>query len=541
MRVKRPRSGFEMVFLSVEEHGSDRDLKQWLTNHRLLPVRHAYMKQMVDFMNSYLATVQDRLPITERKSRFGWSTYKAPEDEEARRCFVSGELMYTPSGPVRVTLDERAAAMARKELTVAGDLETWKQVPRMYRVLDQKEGQLFMCAAFAAPLMRFGAGVAENLVMSLWDTKGGKGKSTLLRAVNTVWGHPKNLTCSKTDTLSARYQTLGVRRNLPMCMDELTNMSDDEMSAFLYDVANGMEKRKSKSSGAALLDTGQWETVTMITSNRSVHELMRGRSAQTTAESMRVVEVECKFANHSRTRLGAYIDDCAALMDQHHGLAGPVFIDHCLRTPGLLEDVASRVREWDAAHRVTANERFWTYGLGTILEAGRVAVALGLLDYDMDALEKWVVTVLLPELRKSINQAYVSAVGHLADFLNDRVADTLVVQSADRDPKSLESIDPLTDPYVKSRPNRKLHARLEMEEELMYVSARVFDEWCAARRVSPKEVVRELAELKLCRKEKVKYNLARNVPVLGGRVTVCYVLSTAADGPLGDLVKIPDG
>jgi hypothetical protein len=538
MRVRRPRSGLETVYLSVDDHGSDADMKKWLFNHRLKPVKHGHLGRMVEFMNSYLARLQDSLPITERKSRFGWSRYKAAGRDEVRRGFVVGDVMYTPDGPTRVALDDRSAKMAARELQTAGDLETWKLIPRMYRVLDQKEAQLFMCAAFAAPLMRTGAGVAENLVLSMWDSKGGKGKSTLLRAVNTVWGHPKNLTCSKTDTLSARYQTLGVRRNLPMCMDELTNMPDEDMSSFLYDVANGMEKRKSMSSGTALADTGQWETVTMITSNRSVHELMRSRSAQTTAETMRVVEVECRFANHARTELGGYVEDCAALMDLHHGHAGRVFIDHCVRSPGLLEAFAGRVRDWDAKARRSAHERFWTYGLGVILEAGRVAVSLGLLDYDMAALEAWVLKDLLPELRKSVGLAHIPAVSLLADFLGGRVADTLVVKSANRPVSTPATDDPLLDPYVRRMPGRNLHARLELEDELLYVSARVLDEWCALRRVSPRELLRELVEDGVCAPpgQKEKYNLAKGVRTLGAKgPALCYRFIAARDGPLGDL------
>ena len=364
-------------------------------------------------------------------------------------------------------------------------------------------------------LARLGGGIANNLVLCMWDARGGKGKSTLLRAVNTVWGHPKNLTCTKTDTLSARYQTLGVRRNLPMCMDEVTNMAEEDMSTLLYDLANGLEKRKSASSGVNLADTGQWETATMLTSNRSVHELLRSRSAQTTAETMRVVEVECQFKNYSGTPLAEYVEDCSDLMDANHGLAGRVFVDWCLKHPERLEEMAERVGALDGAWRASPEERFWTRGLAVVVEAGKLAVELGLLDYDMKALERWIAEELLPSNRASAFKSLVDGEALLADFLNEHMSSTLAVKSEERSVKEGSIIDD----YVLRFPSRSLQVRLEADTRTWYVTARVLEEWCGRRRLSVAQLIRDAPGLDGSR---VKRNLARHVRALGGNSVICY-------------------
>ncbi|MDR1309099.1 MAG: DUF927 domain-containing protein [Deltaproteobacteria bacterium] len=467
---------------------------KWLAHHGLLPLTGGLNHAMWTFMSTYIAHLQAS-GTTRRVGHFGWTGYGDGAGRR-REGFVLGHRLLTADGPQAVALtDARCAAMAREEYVAAGDLETWKQIPRMYRVLGQPEGQLFMCAAFAAPFMAKNAGTANNLVLSIWDSRGGRGKSTLLEAVNTVWGHPKALSCSRNDSFSARYQILGVRRNLPLCMDELTTMADKALSSFIFDASSGREGRKSRRSGTALAATGHWETITMVTSNRSLHEVLRGMSGQTVAETMRVVEMPCLFGNLAGTRAGTYVADVSTLMGQHHGLAGPWFLEACFRWPGVFESVPAEAAAFAQDVMADSAERFWAYGLGTVLAAGRLAAHWGLLDYDLDALEDWTRGSLVPSMRSQVRRSVVAGPEVLATFLNDHLDNLLVVGSAER-PEALRKI-PLSataiDPYVLSAPRSRLYARIERDTRRVFAAKACLDKWLGDLRLSPATFLDELA------------------------------------------------
>jgi hypothetical protein len=487
MTVRAAGKPYRDVLMDLSADFKGPGLGTWLANHGLFPLRTRYMKLMGEFMGSYLASIQNRANVKERKSHFGWANRLDRRTGKSEEGLVVGARMYFGRArPETVMLDQRCAAIAEREYRQAGDLETWKIMPRLYGELDQKEAQLYMCASFAAPFMRTGVGTAKNLVMNIWDEVGGKGKTTLLQAVNSVWGHPADLTCAKSDTMSARYQMLSARRNLPFCMDELTNMGAADVSSLLFDIANGREKRKSNTSGSGLLETGQWETITLLTSNRSIYELMREISGQTTAESMRVLELPCKFESFAGTDRGRDIEARIEIIAENYGHAGPAFVNDCLAEPGASESIADAARTYDRRVRSMASERFWSYGLGIILAAGRKAVALGYLDYDMDSLERWTEARLLPQLRGLVQESVQPSMTLLASYFNANVDKTLVVEDAAPPPPTGNAGEDAfaRTAFAKRMPLHELRIRHEMRQGTVYADASHFGTWCGRQRLS---------------------------------------------------------
>jgi hypothetical protein len=532
--VKAPQGQYRKVLFSAEEDLGRQNFAKWLANHGLLPIKFNNIGLMELFMGSYIAALQNQV-TRERKSHFGWTQWYNPEVGKREDGFVIGDEMLTMEGSKGVSLSPKCQAMFNKEFIKTGDLETWKLIPEMYKVLDQKEAQLFICGSFAAPFMNFSLGTGKNLIMSMWDPRGGKGKTTLLQTINSVWGHPEHMTCSKSDTLSARYQVLSARKNLPFCMDELTTMNELDLSNLLYDVANGLERRKSTRSGAELQDTGSWSTLTFVTSNRSIHELMRSQSSQTVAEMMRVVEVKCDFQSYVGTELGKYIDDCLILMRQNYGLAGPAFMRECFKNPDIFKQVAAEAVQWDQLVRVNVDERFWTYGLGIILAVGRLAVKLGFLDFDMDELERWARENLLPTSRERVSESVQLPSTMLGEFINANI-DSMLVVTAERRPTNLplNVFDLSRDPYVKRYPFKELNMRLEIDTQTLYINYNFLSNWCVRHRISFSELKTYLLNERIWDSKVIRKTLSMGVEALGKARVKCLKLSLArADFELG--------
>lgn len=474
----------------------------WTAQCGMLP-NPQYAKDFYKFMNTYIAAVQNNLPEVYVRNHFGWEKWTDKKTGKTENGFIVGPVMYTSQGTQQVRLDERSQSVANKMGGTCGTLEEWKKVPKLYSTLDQKFAQLLMCASFGAPLMQFGKGTATNVAYNLWDINGGKGKSALLKALASVWGDPQQMPMGRTDTHAARFQQYSVYRNLPILIDEITGIHDDDAASMLYDIVNGREKARSTSSGTGLAQSGHWETITVFTANQSLYESLRDYRSQTSATCMRLIECVCDFKDYTNTPLALEINDAMTAARNNYGIAGKTFIQYIMKHPVLIDAVIKESEKFAVEHARSSDERFWLYGMAIPLCAGMIAKAIGLIDYDIDALRKYCVEELLPSLRAKVKVDKPTGSNLLVDFLNDNLDSTLIVKAHtkkafERDNQGMPVVQPTFnsfDPYVVSLPSRMLYVRRELDSDTVYVSSRALADWCKRRGVSMETMLTELTAL----------------------------------------------
>lgn len=483
----------EDILLSVDADLGPQSMLKWLANNAMLPTHPKFNKAMTDFMSTYLAAVQNKLPEIYTRDQFGWVENSDKVTGETYEGFVIGDQMHSARGVTPVKLDARAGEQAQA-FKQAGCLDMWVHIPKMYRVLDQPFPALMLGSSFAAPFMRYGVGVATNIAFSLWDIKGGKGKSTVLEAASSIWGNPRDILQSKNDTHASRFQKYAVYRNLPIFIDEVTNIREGEASDLIYDIVNGREKSRSTSGGTGLAKQGKWDTVTLFTSNRSLYEMLRSFRTQSNATHMRVIEMQCDFKDYTGTDGQAYINTVCKTIRQNYGLAGPAFMDYCFAHPEVFEEVQKWADAFAQKYVESSDERFWLYGLGITLGAIRIAVRAGLLDYDVDGwLLPYVTKKLLPTLRLTVKTATPTGANLLSDFLNENLTRTLVVTGAERSPGQRDtSAQTGLDTYVKTFPMHSLAIRQELDTNTYYVSAKVLAEWVKINGLSLEVILQDL-------------------------------------------------
>ena len=523
VRKKPQGRAYEDIFFAVDTDFGPQNMLRWLSNNGLLPIKPIYNKPMVDFMSTYLAAVQNRLPEIYIRDHMGWANNRDKITGESYEGFIVGTSMYTERGVMPVSLNDRADTLA-KQFTANGSLEEWKKVPELYKNLNQPFAQLMFLTAFGAPFMRYGVGTATNIAYNIWDVKGGRGKSNLLQAIAGVWGDPLSLLQTKNDTPASRFQKFAVMKNLPICVDEITTMRDESVADLIYDIVNGREKSRSTSSGTSLAKSGTWSTCTLFTSNTSLYELLKNYKVQSTATCMRVIELPCDFKDYTGRPEADYINDILMVARNHYGLAGPEFLKYCFAHPEVFKKITEYAQEFTRQYAKHSDERFWLYGIAIPLAAGAVAVSAGLLNYDIKALAEWCINVLLPTLRRAVRDKAPSSANILADFLNEHINNTLIVTSAVRksdqaDPGVISGIDS----YVKAFPTHALYVRKELDTNTYYVSTKQFNKWCIQNGISPDVTMRELEAAQVWQKgNKYQYSLGAQVRALNHNRSMVY-------------------
>lgn len=499
----RPRQGFlmeaeyadgrkrDLIFMVDEDLGAGK-LQRWLHNSNIFftvrPDGTAYTeKDFMGFMNALLTELADKAPVLPTFDKFGWQQVENA-DGSMSQGFVTGVGLVTADGVKEISpgkmLKHHIADYGRK-----GDLGTWKYFPQMYRVLNQPVGQLAVCLSFAAPLMRYGMGEAKSSIYSIWSAQSGLGKSHLLRVCASIWGDPYKQFFSRQESTVARARRLSILNNIPAFLDELTDVKDEDLYGLAYTLAGGKEKNKLRSTGDEFVKTGEWSTTVFSTANKAYKEAIARCAGDSEATLQRIMEVECEFPSYAGdAQVMQYINGCTEALAKHYGHAGPEFMYQLLRRPERLDTLTARAAHWCERVGFDSKERFMSYPLALALIAGRWAVEFGLLDYDMDALEKWVVSTFVTTNRESTRSMSVSLDDLFGEYVAAKRGNMLVVRSERRSgairnaPMSKEE----PDGYILSRPPdaSPVHMRYNAAERSLEVSFEDLSSWCRNRKVS---------------------------------------------------------
>lgn len=530
-----PSGEMETVRYIVDEDSGPQNTMNWFNNAKMFPLNpSATGNVFMGFMNAYLNSVVHRAKEIRTFDNFGWiDDFIEPDTKQRTTGFITGDGVITTNGVYEAGYYSDSTLKAAKYLfTNAGTIEDWKHVPRMYQTLDLKIGQLAMCFSFAAPLMKYSVMEARNCILNIWSGKGGLGKSSVLLAASTVWGNPGESFFAKDSTFAAIEHKLAVWNNMPAMLDELTEMTDEKMTNLAFAICSGKQREKMNRGGASMVETGDWETCTFCTANKSFKECIARRHADTDAATKRVMDYEWDGnVPESRPDVLNYIRACLDIGSRNYGKAGPEFLFQLMQQPERLDGLRRYATDWATAHGFKGDERFMAYPLAVAMQAGRWAVEMNLLEYDMDALEKWVFDVFVPHNRKHTEALAPDFKDMMVSYLSDRAAsNTLVVR---RDFREKDEIDPkdltIPDKYIVRMPTRELTMRYERDNRMLFIMRSDFTAWCKERKVSALLIINEL-ELQGIHVNYGTARLARNVSVIpDARARVMIMEADALD------------
>lgn len=512
---------------------------KWFSDHLIHPTTVKNQSLLMGFVNAYLEQVVHRSPVRHKYSTYGWTEVQQNNGDKLMG-FVTEGCVITENGVEAASFTRPSTDPTRQVFTRSGTLEAWKLAPKIYRILNQPLGQLAMCFSFAAPLMRYGSGEAKNCLLNIYSRDGGRGKSHVLRFAASVWGNPAKAFFQKDSSVVARQKRLALWHNMPAMMDEISHLSDEDMTNLVFSIITGEEKQKL-TINSDFRNTGNWSTCTLATSNKPVKEFVARMYADSDAGQLRVMDYECDFQILDQGGMEMQcLNKCVQLSEHNYGHAGPEFIYQLLQRKERLSTLEAKVASWVASKEFTPRERFYSYPLGLALQAGRWAVEFGLLDYDMDALEKWVFTTFLASIRIADDDLKHTPHAVLADYINDRILQNgLIVKREERLPEEPPQEDStVPDSYIARRPVRSLTIRYELENQKLYFSKQDFNMWCAKQGWSPRTALKELKALGHVTETNMRVVLGRNIAWLPHDRTYCVMMDAKALKRSGVLTEV---
>lgn len=323
---------------------------------------------------------------------FGWHSNQTE--------FVIGDRCYDSHGQVKtIILGGNAKARAEGFLYITGKAEDWSSaINQLYDRPGAEPYQYAVCSAFGSILGQLHPEEAyRGIPVALTDERSGRGKTTVCLAGLRAFGDPRYMTINteKGATDMARTTIMATHGSIPLLIDELTNISAEELSPLLYAASNGQDRARLDRNAQLKTQAG-WNLSLYVTANTNLSTLLALNAGNVEAESVRLFEIST--AQYPIPMVGlSEVNEARNKLATTAGAAGDKFLRALMKNvgamPGIMEKLHRELR-LAVPELETASFRFYRAHAECTLAAAYLLKRLGLVAFDMNLLKAWTISHL---------------------------------------------------------------------------------------------------------------------------------------------------
>lgn len=414
---------------------------------------------LMQYVAKWVEQLQMQSNAEKAYKQFGWI-----EDESGiivgDREIRATEVVYSP--PTAPTLPVVPLLQSK------GDFHVWKDVINAYgrEGMEYRAFAFFM--GFGAMLMKFTS--LDGFVLNLASRESGSGKTTILQAINSIYGRPKELLLSPKDTYNARMGRYGVMQSMAITLDEITNMPPDQMSQQVYDATSGRGKhRYQQHQNAERLNHTKWQTGLITSSNRFITDALLSIKGFPDGELKRIMEIKVEHdtledATWARQHFGRLMDNYGHAVEPY----AQALVGQLPMVKAKLAEVQLKV---ESVADIRNSERYWALMASVALAGGSIAKQLGLHDIPTKPVFDYAIK-LIKETRERGREYVFDNDEFLGSFLQKHFHEILVI-NGNRDARTNVEYAPIREP------RGALTARYEPDTKMLYIVVRTFREECA--------------------------------------------------------------
>lgn len=328
------------------------------------------------FMPEFMAQAQRARAASQIAGRCGWTSDLS--------AFVLGTMIYRGDGSTE-HIRTSVISSEMEGYHIAGEEARWRRAFDI-AMSGGADRQAVLALSIAGPLMAFTG--LDGVLLNAYSPESGVGKSTLCDAALSVWGSPNVLRKDFRDTVNATFKIASVTGNMPMVIDEFTNVEGKALSDYVYTITQGREKHRLTSDARLSSNAQRWCLAAIATANNSVHEKLQQYRSDAVAEAARVFELRLRPLQVDMANMGQVKEDLMALRTDY-GFLGPVLVRLFLSRPAdyWRQVVMGRIAKWDRESSQSAGDRFRSATCALIEIGSQLGAALGL-GFDVAAVEQ---------------------------------------------------------------------------------------------------------------------------------------------------------
>lgn len=360
---------------------------------------------------------------------------------------------------------------------VKGTLEEWKIPFKIYERPGYELHAFVVSSGLGSVLLKFVNPKIKGITINMVNSDSGTGKSTTLEMINSFWGHPIDSMLLAKDSIASILHRTGVLCNIPVTVDEVSNMKPVELSDWLYTHSQG--RGRNRMQGSANLErnnSATWSSIMVMTSNSSISDKTRVAKMANEAENVRMLEFTIRLPGDMTA---AESIDIFSKTNQNYGIAGEMFARYVVGNKDKVMQLIDHVRiEVEETMQPASSERIWAAAIIANITAMHIAKAINLFDFDTTRVMNEVYKSL-NVIRKEIIANRFSSKDVLATYVNENIGNIIIASASEA--------DLISSPIIKDT-RMKVVGRYEVKSNTMYIARKEFVAYCVANSLSVKEL-----------------------------------------------------
>lgn len=360
------------VILSPDLYGNKSKIVNTLTSYGF-PMTGAFDRQANAYFYQSLDLLNEQVKDLPMSDSFGWA--------QENQIFNFGTAYTTlKNGTVETVPSLISPHAKRYKITLSrkGTLEGWKKAIATYEGPKTAVHRFGLMAGFASVLMPFTTNGKAHL-LHLYSDASGSGKTSLQRAIWSIWAEPK--VDAGRATYRAMIDKFGIYGCLPGIVDEITKLDASTLRDFAFDVAAGEPRARLTQTGDRIQQGVHWSLIGVSSANTDIeYEIVNTGNAE--GELARITSLEMPAGALDNDNEFAFRE-----IDNNYGSAGRVFVEQLMRIG--LDTLRLRLREQAAelaqmfckGEQQRAASRFRIDMFSAILVANDIVTELGLTNF----------------------------------------------------------------------------------------------------------------------------------------------------------------
>lgn len=517
----RRHVGWRLLTLR-QAHLADGTYKEFVTSIADQGIMLETKKQTEYFqmmLRSYMNELRKVRTVTNLYSTMGW--------KEDNKVFVLGETVYrrTDTGveEENLRLASTTARAGTEMFTVKGSYDKWRAGTELLGKTHLYAHQFSIGIALASVLVPFTG--LKGATVSFYGPSG-SGKSQAQLVQQSVWGDPEKLHFQSKFTPNALFNRFGTHGNLPITVDEATQMSDSDVGDMLYWVSQGRDKaRLTKTSEERA--PREWALLATMSTNKPLATKLMSLGDENEAQMLRLLELKVEtsklFANN--TTVGRMFH---RLFTENCGHAGREFIHNVMENydeadiQNMFRHAAEELCEtYDIEFNGT--ERYWELVLVLVALSLRLAYEWDIIKFDPKWCIKWAVSQL-DAMRNAVEDERKDLLDLVNEYITEHSADMVELYRSPGREYNMNDLRPMPRGPVRVRVegDRKRNST-EIAGGRVYLDRTHFRRWYASRGGNPRTLHQDLmlAGALADQDPNFRISLAKNT---GIRLPQCYAL-----------------
>jgi hypothetical protein len=431
-------------------------------------------KGVTRFMQTWYDSLRQGSELQTMRRHMGWQT---------DGTFVLGNRMYTEDGEVkRCTLAKGVTKYAEAHEPIGSYEKQVAMIDALYNKSQREVYQFTLAASLGAVLYVLLVNDLAAVPIILCGSETGKGKTTVCKAAIGLWGdHKGNGQQANADGVTefALYVMAGIRKHLPMLVDEASDWDAERSAKFAYRFSSGQSRVMGDPSGG-LRDNSHlnWTNFIFITSNESIIGKVEATNKNPGPKIARLFEVQVPDI-----KLNVEDYNLVRELQRNTGHIGPRFLEYVVRNLGYVKKqletmYSSLTKNVDD----DSGARYWLQTAACVIVANNIANDIGVFHWGKSHLTKWIANQV--RTLRRIADDTLNTVEEMTSMLFADIQPQLVVTHKWGDRDSRAAINPEFPPPR----GRECLGRYITSTNELFVTTRAIKKWCVENSIAYKDL-----------------------------------------------------